>query len=81
MAEDKMVWWHHQLNKHEFEQALDGEEQGSLAYCSPWGGKELDITDWTTKTFANLPDFSGYAFIIQRNHLQYAHVKTVCNTI
>ena len=44
---DKMVWWHHQLNEHEFEQAPgNGEEQGSLAYCSPWGGKESDITEW-----------------------------------
>ena len=30
-TEDKMVEWHHQLNGHEFEQALgDGEGQGSL---------------------------------------------------
>ena len=43
MTEDQMVEWHHQLNEHEFEQAPgDGEEQGSLAYCSPWGGKESD---------------------------------------
>ena len=32
-----MVGWHHRLNGHEFEQTLgDGEEQGNLAYCSPW---------------------------------------------
>ena len=30
-----MVEWHHQLNGHEFEQALgDGKAQGSLACCS-----------------------------------------------
>ena len=29
MTEDEMVGWHHQLNGHEFEQALrDGEGQG-----------------------------------------------------
>ena len=34
---------HHQLNGHEFEQALgDGEGQGSLAFCSPWGHEESD---------------------------------------
>ena len=45
-GEDEMVGWHHRLNGHEFEQALgDGEEQGSLAYCSPWGHKELDKTE------------------------------------
>ena len=33
-----MVGWHHQLNEHEFEQAPgDGEGQGSLVSCSPWG--------------------------------------------
>ena len=43
--EDKMVGRHHQLNGHEFEQALgDGEGQRSLAQCSPWGRKELDTT-------------------------------------
>ena len=41
-----MVGWHLQLNGHEFEQALGVvDEQGSLAYCSPWGHKELDMTE------------------------------------
>ena len=36
MTEEEMIGWHHQLNGHEFEQALgDGEEQESLACCSP----------------------------------------------
>ena len=46
-TEDEMVGWHHRLNGHEFEQALgDGEGQGSLACCRPWGHKELDTTEW-----------------------------------
>ena len=45
-TEDKMVGWHHQLNGREFEQALgDGEGQGSLACCSSWGHKELDMME------------------------------------
>ena len=41
-----MVGWHHRLNEHEFEQTLgDGEGQGSLACCSPWGHKESDTTE------------------------------------
>ena len=45
-TEDEMVGWHHRLNGHVFEQALgDGEGQGRLAYCSPWGRKELDTTE------------------------------------
>ena len=44
-TEDKMVGWH-QLNGHESEQAqVAGEGQGSLACCSPWGCKELDVTE------------------------------------
>ena len=45
-TEDEMVGWHHRLNGHEFEQARgDGEGQGSLACCSPWGHKESDMTE------------------------------------
>ena len=41
MTEDEMVGWHHQLNGHELEQTLgDGEGQGILVCCSPWGHKE-----------------------------------------
>ena len=46
MTEDEMVGWRHQLNGHEFEQALGvSEEQGGLVCCSPWGHKESDITE------------------------------------
>ena len=38
--EDEMVGWHHQVNGHEFEQALGvGDGQGGLVCCSPWGHK------------------------------------------
>ena len=44
--QDEMVGWHHQLNGHEFEQALAvGDGQGSLACCSPGGRKESDTTE------------------------------------
>ena len=46
MAEDEMVGWHHQFDRHEFEQALGvGDEQRSLVCCSPWGHKELDMSE------------------------------------
>ena len=42
-----MVGWHHQLNRHEFEQAPGASDgQGSLVCCSPWGHKESDMTEW-----------------------------------
>ena len=47
MTEDEMVGWHHQLDGHEFEQALGvGDGQGSLACCSPWDLKESNTTKW-----------------------------------
>ena len=51
MTEDEMVWWHHLLNRQEFEQALRvGDGQGSLACCSPWGHKESDMTERLNST-------------------------------
>ena len=51
MTEDEMIRWHHQLDGHEFEQALGvGDGQGSLKCYSPRGCKELDMTEqlnWT----------------------------------
>ena len=41
-----MVGWYHRLSAHEFGQTPgDGEGQGSLACCSPCGGKESDKTE------------------------------------
>ena len=47
MTEDEMVGWHHRFNGHQFEQTSeDSEGQKSLACCSPWGHKELDMIEW-----------------------------------
>ena len=65
---DKEVEWHHQLDGHEFEQALGvGEGHGSLACCSPWGCKESNTTErlnWTVLAVlsAVLKGFSQYFF-------------------
>ena len=49
MTEDQMVGRYHQLNGDEFEEAPgDGERQGCLACCSPWGHKESDMTEQLT---------------------------------
>ena len=46
MTEDEMVGWHHWLNGHGFEQtAGESEGQESLVCCSPWGCKEVDMTE------------------------------------
>ena len=45
VTEDEMFGWHHRLNGHESEQTPgDGEGQGSLVCCNPWGHKESDTT-------------------------------------
>ena len=48
--QDEMAGWHHRLNGQEFEQAPgDGEGEGNLACCSPWGCKEqTQLSNWTT---------------------------------
>ena len=57
-TEDEMVGWHHQLNGHEFEQALgDSEGQGSLVCCSPWGLKESDMTERLNKKIRKQPKY------------------------
>ena len=45
-TEGEMVGWHHQFDGHEFKQAPGvGDRQGGLAYCSPWGRQESDMTE------------------------------------
>ena len=57
MTEDEMVGWHHQFDGCESQQALGvGDGQGSLVRYSPWGCKELDMTErlnWTEKMNSN----------------------------
>ena len=51
-TEDKVVEWHHWLDGHELEQALGvSDGQWSLVYCSPWGCKVLDMTEWLNWTY------------------------------
>ena len=46
MSEDEMAGWHHVLDGYEFEEALGvGGGQGRMVCCSPWGLKELDMTE------------------------------------
>ena len=42
-VKDEIVGWYHRFNGHELEKAPgNGEGQGSLACCSPWGCEESD---------------------------------------
>ena len=78
MTGDDIVGWHHRLDGLEFEQAPGvGDGQGGLACCSPWGHKELDMTDWLnwTKLFIFiLYNNSVYLFIISFLFFWLPHV-------
>ena len=51
MTEDEMVGWHHRLNGREFGWTPGvGDGQGGLAWCSSWGQKESDMTEWLNWT-------------------------------
>ena len=48
VSDDEMAGWHHWCNEHELGQTLgDGEGQGSLVCCSPWGHRVRH--DWVTE--------------------------------
>ena len=85
--QNEMVGWHHQLNGHEFEQAPgDGEGQGSLACCSPWGRKESDTSEWLHNnnnwekykpqgtTLQQVWYFLGFLYIIE-SHVQLGTIE------
>ena len=60
MTEDEMVGWHHQLDGHEFQQALGvGDGQGSLECCSSSGIKELDTTKLKCRILVPRPRFES----------------------
>ena len=50
-----MVGWHPQLDGHEFEQAPgDGDGQGRLVCCSPWGCRESGTVHGVAKSQTEL---------------------------
>ena len=60
-AENEMVGWHHRLTAPDVEQTpRDGEGQGSLACCSPWGHTNSDMTRWL-----NWNEYMIFVFLFQ----------------
>ena len=81
-TEDEMVGWHHQLNEHDFEQALGvGDGQGSLMCCSPWDHKESDMTEqlnWTDEAYGDKwSSFTGKNFLFY--NLIFFLVQNTCS--
>ena len=81
MTEDEMVGWHHRLDGHEFEQTPgEGEGEGCLVCCSPWGRKESGTTQqlnnnscWHRERIQTIPSwFELQALLLspgERKHL------------
>ena len=76
MIEDEVVGWHHWLNGHEFEQTLgDGEGQGNLACCGPWGHRVGH--DWATEQQDETPESWELADSLSASlSLSFCHVTT-----
>ena len=67
MTEDEMVGWHHWLHGHEFAQAPGvGDGQGSLACCSSWGLKELDMTELLNWTYCINPMIFCISVVLEK---------------
>ena len=86
MIEDEMLGCHHQLNRHEFEQAAgDGEGHGSLVCCSPWH-KESDATQWLNNSNNQLQGFCFQplhhtAYIISINSRIFSPITIIPLTV
>ena len=75
-TENEMVGWHHRLSGHEFEQAPGvGDGQGGLMCCSPWGHKELDMTEWLNwtelKCFAQYLEYRRWWKYVNKYGINY----------
>ena len=88
--EDEMVGRHHRLDGHAFDQAPgDADGQGSLARCSPWGHKQLDMTEqliWTdkynkhdTQYLLNLIHVKTELYLKRICELDYSHFERIPN--
>ena len=81
-AGDEMVGWHHQHNRHEYEQALgDSEGQRSLACHSPWGHKELDTNLVTeNNSVLNFPEIRiGFEHVLYSKIISYLFFFWLCH--
>ena len=68
-TEDEMIGWHHRLDVHEFEQAPGvGDGQGSLACCSLWGHKELDMTEQLNWIENNIWKYKTWNFELHKRN-------------
>ena len=83
-TKDEMVGWHHRLDGREFEQAPGaGDGQGGLVCCSPWGHKELDVTEWLnwTELIVPYPVLTVASWPAYRFHRRQVKWKLSCSVV
>ena len=77
VTDDKVVGWHYWLNGHEFEQAPgDGEGQGSLACCSPWGCRVRH--DWVAEQQCIMPKYKYILHYVLLKCAYYNALGVIC---
>ena len=79
-TEGEMAEWHHWFNGHELGRTLgDGEGQGSLECCSPWGRKELDMTWWLNSKYNKSYSVSySWTTITMQMNLVWQNISMIC---
>ena len=76
-TEDEMVQWRHWINGLEFEQSLGaGDGHGSQAWCSPWGCKESDMTEWLNWTDSG--SWHCFVYTLYLHVLSHLIFTTLC---
>ena len=76
--QDEMVGWHHQFNARELGSTLeDGEGHGGLACCSPWGRKELDMTQELNNNNLFSAGLMGITAQIKMEKLQIRNARAI----
>ena len=81
MTEDTMVGWRHQLDGHEFEQALwVGGGQGSLACCSPQGCKESDTSEQLNNLFSHSKTYPEKTYMKIKSNIDLCYKQNVKQT-
>ena len=81
VTEDEMAGWHHWLNGYEFKQTLgDGKGQESLAFCSPWGGKESDTAEQLYNKISAFKEKKASQASFLLEVLKWLSTSAVCKT-
>ena len=79
MTEEEVVWWHHRLNEHQFEQAPgDGEGQGSLVHGV--AKSRTLLSNWTTSSSKLKNFWLKWKYKLKLQNMYWIETKNTKNT-